>query len=172
MLCHGLWNNTSKVVAFNRELLSLNARLSTGKIQKSCTSMTFVLHNASTGELVLEGRLNKSKRISPRANSALITHMGLKQAWRITRQTWVSMKVVNPVGVLFSQNLTTETLARNDSNVVRFYDPHVDKIIFGDTPYRELGFLPQLFQYMDGIKFVYPNPPLKPDESARGIKTC
>ena len=48
MLCHGLWNNTSKVVAFNRELLSLNARLSTGKIQKSCTSMTFVFHNAST----------------------------------------------------------------------------------------------------------------------------
>jgi hypothetical protein len=160
MLCRGLWNDTPKVVSYNRELLGLDVKLSKGALARHRDRMTFSFRDAESGELILDGSLKKPGRPSTRANVALISKIGLMQLWRINQQPWVTMKVLNPVSELFPQNFVSETLTKNASNVVRFFAPQVDKITLGTALYGGLGFEAQFIQYMDGFKFVYPTPRL------------
>lgn len=76
----------------------------------------------------------------------------------MARQPWVSLKILNPTGVLLARNAVAESFTRNDVNLVRYFDPATDKLEFGDTPYASLGFEPHFVQYMRGFKFVYLEP--------------
>jgi hypothetical protein len=48
MMCHGLWNNTPTVVTYNREVLSLNARLAESAIQRDAQRLTFSIKDRAT----------------------------------------------------------------------------------------------------------------------------
>ena len=55
--------------------------------------------------------------------------------------------------------LTRNAVApKNDVNVVHYFDPSSDALVFGDTWYAPLRFQPQFVQYMRGFKFVYLKP--------------
>ena len=60
MLCHGLWNNTKKVVAYNSELLGLSAQLNQGQIERKHGTKSFTFHNEA-GELILEGQVREAQ---------------------------------------------------------------------------------------------------------------
>jgi hypothetical protein len=158
MLCHGLWNNTPAVVAYNREVLSLNARLTTSTIAKDTRQMTFQFNDAASRSLIAAGRLTRPQQPSWRANLALLAQLGFGETLRTIRQPWVQMAIVNPIGVGLSRNAVAQAMTKNATNNLRYFDSATDSISFGDTPYRALHFEPQVVQHMDGVKFVYANP--------------
>jgi len=160
MLCHGLWNNTPTVVAYNRELLSLNAKLSSSTITRDVQQLRFAVQDASSGQPVLTGALSKPDQPSWRASFGLLGQLGLGQTLRITRQPWVQMAVVNPLGVHLPHNAVAQAMTKNDVNNVRYFDPANDTLTFGATSYRDLGFQPSFAQHMRGFKFVYLEPKL------------
>jgi hypothetical protein len=158
MMCHGLWNNTPTVVAYNRELLSLNAQLSSSVITLDRQQMRFEVRDAISNLPILAGAVSKPDHPAWRASFALLGQLGVGPTFRITRQPWVQMAIVNPVGVRLPHNAVAQAMTKNDTNTVRYFDPAGDTLTFGATPYRDLGFRPQFVQHMRGFKFVYLKP--------------
>lgn len=158
MMCHGLWNNTPTVVAYNRELLSLNARLTNSTITRDPHTMSVQFSDAASGAPLLTGQLGKPQEISWRSSFALLAQLGLRQTLQINRQPWVQMSIVNPLGVGLAHNGVAHAMTKNAINNVRYIEPAHDSISLGDTAYRDLSFKPHFAQYMDGFKFVYLNP--------------
>jgi hypothetical protein len=157
MLCHGLWNNTPTVVAYNRELLSLNARLADSSIVRraDCDCLTFEFKDQVTGQLVLSGEIHHFQRASWCAGLSLMSQVGISRGRALARQPWVGLRILNPLGVVLNHHATAETFTKNDRNVLREFDPRADKLEFGETPYRSLQLVPRFVQYMDGFRFVY-----------------
>jgi len=158
MLCHGLWNSTPHVVAYNRELLSLNARLANSHIRNGAGQLEFTFEDEATRQPLISGTFPNCTRFSMRAAWDATGQIGLRRVWTMARQPWVSLKILNPTGVLLARNAVAESFTRNDVNLVRYFDPATDKLEFGDTPYASLGFEPHFVQYMRGFKFVYLEP--------------
>ncbi len=84
--------------------------------------------------------------------------IGLRATREVTQRPWVSMNVVNPVGVVLERNAIAQAHTKNEVNVIRYFDRGRDNLSFGDTVYRSLHFTPHCVQYMDGFKFVYLDP--------------
>jgi len=158
MLCHGLWNNTSTAVSYNRELLSLNSHLTRSQIESDKKKFSFNFRNAETGHSILTGTFPEAKKVSLRANWDVLTELGFKRAWRIARQPWMNLQILNPVGLWLDRNAVAETFTKNNINLVRYFDELTDHLQFGDTAYGQLGLKPQFVQYMEGFKFVYLHP--------------
>jgi hypothetical protein len=158
MLCHGLWNSTAQVVAYNREVLSLNAGLANSHIHNGAGQLEFTFKDEATRRPLISGRLPKCTRFSMRATWDATTQIGFRRVWAMARQPWVSLRILNPTGVLLDRNAVAQSFTKNDVNLVRYFDPSKDELIFGDTQYASLGFTPQFVQYMRGFKFVYLEP--------------
>ncbi len=158
LLCHGLWNDTPVVVAYNREYLSLNARQTDSRLVRSADALAFNFNVHASGQKILSGAVQQPQRASWRAGWSLAARLGFKSTMALRQQPWISMSVLNPVGVVLDRNGTSRTFTSNATTVLRYFDRRTDRLDFGDTPYRALNFTPQLVQYMDGFKFVYLQP--------------
>jgi hypothetical protein len=158
MLCHGLWNNTPTVVAYNREYLSLNARQTDSRIEREPNALRFAFNDQVTGQAILAGTVQQPQRKSWRANWNFMTTLGFKRSLAVQRQPWINMTVLNPMGVMLDRNAAARTFTSNAVTVLRYFDQRTDRLDFGDTPYRALCFTPQFVQYMAGFKFVYLQP--------------
>lgn len=158
MFCHGLWNNTPAVVAYNRELLSLNARLCTSRIARTDTALTCHFAEAETGAPLLDAALHSPVRPSLRATLGLAGQLGWGRAMRLGRQPWIGVKVVNPRGVVLDTNAAAQTYNHNAANRVRFFNPARDHLHLAAAPYADLDFQPTVVQHMDGFQFVYGEP--------------
>ena len=64
MLCYRLWNNTPTAVAYNRELLGLEAEPATSRIERSPQAIEFSFQEDGTGGLILAGSLNRPRQAS------------------------------------------------------------------------------------------------------------
>jgi hypothetical protein len=155
MLCHGLWNNAPRVVAYNRELLALDARLSDSRIEVDRRAFSFAVHDQATRTTVVEGRLHRPQRPSLAAGLGLLACVGLQPLLALARQPWLRVPVLNPVGAGLARNAAADTFTKAEVNVLRYFDAKRDHLEFTDQRYRSLRFEPAFFQYMDGFKFVY-----------------
>lgn len=158
MLCHGLWNSTPTAVAYNRELLSLDARLAGSRIKYEAGTLAFNIQDESSKRPVLKGTLPHLDRVSWRAHWDVMRQVGFRRVWELARQPWIGLRILNPVGVVLSRNSEAESFTKNDLNLVRYFNASEDTLEFGDSPYRDLSFKPQFVQYMKGFKFVYMHP--------------
>lgn len=161
MLCHGLWNNTAQVVAYNRELLSLNAHLASSHVCNKTGELRFAFSDKVSREPLLSGTLPNVARFSMRATWHAMAQIGFRKVWAMARQPWIGLQILNPTGVSLPQNAVAESFTKNDVSLVRYFDSSTDELTFGDTPYASLGFKPQFVQYMTGFKFVYLEPGLQ-----------
>lgn len=155
MMCHGLWNNTPVVVAYNRELLSLNARLAASTIQRDGTALRFAFDDADTGASILAGAIEIPRRSAWQTGLGLVSRIGFRRMFALGREPWVKMQVVNPVGVKLTANAVAQSFTKNAVDAVQYYDAQRARVVFGNSPYQGLQFMPQFVQYMDGFKFVY-----------------
>jgi hypothetical protein len=153
MMCHGLWNNTEKVVAYNRELLSLNARRCESAIVRAGDALTFNFTDA--GQLVLSGKIDYFTKSALRANFEMGSLAGYSRLMALGRQPWLNMQVVNPHGVVLDQNAIAQTYTKPSTTAIRYFEVGKDSLSFGETLYSRLGFVPQFAQGMTGFKFVY-----------------
>lgn len=158
MLCHGLWNNTPTVVAYNRERLSLNARLAQSQINRNQQRMSVAVRDSAHGNPLLTATLSKPSQGSLRATLALAGQLGWRQTMQVNRRPWVGMKVVNPVGVGLPHNAIAQAMTKNATNTLRYFAPANDRLTIHQSPYSELDFRPQVVQHMSGFKFVYLDP--------------
>jgi hypothetical protein len=163
MLCHGLWNDTAKVVAYNRELLSLNARQAISRIKDSPETFAFQFHDATASEHVLSGKVSNPRKFCPGAGLELIMSLGFRRVWSMARQPWSNLQILNPVGVGLTHNAITETYTKNTRNRLNYFHSSVDTLEFGPTPYARLDFKPQFAHYMSGFNFVYLPPKSVPN---------
>lgn len=158
MLCHGLWNNTPTVVAYNRELLSLNAKLARSQLSRDPQQMGGEVSDAASSAPILTARLGKPGRASLRATLALAGQLGWRKTIQVNQQPWVEMKVVNPVGVSLPRNAVAQAMTKNATNTLRYFEPANDRLTIHQSPYSALDFRPQVVQHMNGFKFVYLHP--------------
>jgi len=158
MLCYGLWNDTSHVVAYNREVLSLNARQTTSRIERTTRQIKFQFKDHATDQLILSGEFYSPQQPSLTAGWALMAQVGFRRGMALAQQPWIGIRILNPLGVGLQRHASAEAFTKNDVNVVRYFDLRRDQLEFGDTRFRALGFTPQCVQYMDGFKFVYLSP--------------
>lgn len=158
MMCHGLWNNSPLVVAYNRELFSLNAHLSRSTFQRSAQALEGVVEDAESNTPLLQCRLTKPNSAALDATFALLGQLGLGRTIQSSRQPWIEMQIVNPLGVKLAHNGTAMAYTSNAANLVRYFDPQHDELRLDAAPYAALDFRPDFVQHMIGFKFVYEEP--------------
>jgi len=155
MICHGLWNNTPNVVAYNREVLSLNALRTDSEIRKTQNKIEFVFNENITQKPIISGSIKNTASFS--AALSLMSRLGIKKTLRTILAPWTSMDIVNTKGVFLNKNKAAKAFAKSDVTVFRFFDS-TDEIKVEHPIYKSLNFTPQVVQYMNGCKFVYLQP--------------
>lgn len=155
MLCHGLWNDTRQVVAYNRELLGLDARLSSSRIGRQGGRLAFSVQDAADGTPLVEGELHRVGRPSLGAGLALVGRLGVHRLATLAREPWIRMPVLSPTAGSLGRNAVAESFTRTDRSVLRRFDGRRDRLEIQAPRYRALRFEPQFFQCMEGFKFVY-----------------
>lgn len=155
MLCHGLWNSTPNVVAYNRELLGLDARLSRSRIDRDSREFSFSVTDAETNAMLLEGSMARPQRPSMHANFALLAKIGFGRLAALAREPWIGTEILNPVGAVVPRNAAAESFTKADHTAIRYFDASESRLVFGESIYRSLGFTPQFSQSMCRFKFVY-----------------
>lgn len=167
MLCHGLWNSTPVAVAYNRELLALDARLSASRIRHDARALSFDVTDEVSATPLLSGRIAAPGRASLRANLALLGRIGMGRLLGLAREPWIRMPVMNPVGPVLARNASADSYTHSRS-ALRYFDPKRDSLKLAAPRYRELGFAPQFVQTMSRFRFVYLFPDAAPQAALRG----
>lgn len=160
MLCHGLWNDRAPVVAYNRELLALDAHLSQSRLTTeadvpSGERWSFQVHDAGTGAPLVEGHVRQPRRPSLQANLALALRLGWRRTMQLARQPWIAMPVLNPVGSVLRRNAAASTFTKAERSTLRPFHPAQDQLTMHEPRYAALGFEPGFWQSLEGFKFVY-----------------
>lgn len=155
MLCYGLWNNTQEVVAYNRELLGLNARLTKSNIQRTGEVIKFDFEDVDTKTSIISGSIRNTPTYS--ALFAFMSKLGFLNSMKLMFEPWTSIEIVNPKGVMLDVNATAKAFAKSDVNVLHAFDSS-DSLHIDHHLYAPLNFTPDMVQYADGCKFVYLHP--------------
>lgn len=157
MLCFGLWNNTAKVVAYNRELLGLDARLNTGTIESKDGYRQFHFLDEDD-QLIFEGRVREQERPSPKVGFALARLLGFRNTMKAFSQPYLGAKVVNPISDAVPYNGDAQSFLASDQPVVKYFYPATDSIAFGETPAAGFDFRPDFVEFFSPFRFVYLEP--------------
>ena len=124
MLCHGLWNNTEKVVAYNSELLGLSARLNQGQIERKHGTKSFTFHNEA-GELIVEGQVREASYTPMGVGWQFSRLLGFRQTIRAFTQPYIGTQVVNRISDVGPHNADAPAYLAADTPVVQFFDPNM-----------------------------------------------
>lgn len=155
MVCHGLWNNTERVVRYNRDHLSLDARLAAGVIDQTKDRCQFSF-TQDDGAKIAEGILD-----TPRQSAA--------EAWTLARQVGfgalikaslapcIEMSVVTTRRPDAPDTRVSHTVARCTGHVTRRFTTS-DRLVLHHERYRDLGFEPRSVQHQQGFELVFPPP--------------
>ena len=161
IFCWRLWNDTETAVAYNRELLGLNAEQTVGAIDR-WQGQTQFRFTDNSGALLFAGQIHKAPRTPPSVGWSLLRLLGLRHTIRASSQPYLAARVVNPISDVIPYNGDGQTYLAADTPVVRFFDAAVDEIVFGQTEARQLDFHPGFVEQFAPFRFVYlaPDPDL------------
>lgn len=155
MVCHGLWNNTERVVRYNRDHLMLDARLARSHFDRTAARWQFRFTDAD--QLLVDGALDLPRRQPPADLWALSAHLGMSALLRSLREPFIHVPVVNTVGAQAAENWVAPTYTRADRQVIRRFTP-ADRLTIHAPRYAALQFQPDFAQYSGGVRFVYLRP--------------
>jgi hypothetical protein len=158
MLCHGLWNDEPRVVAYNRERLALDARRVDSEIVRTRDAVDFEFRCPRTAIAVVDGRIVHPRKSSLRASMGLLAHLGLRRVLALSREPWMRIPVTNPVGNGLARNAIAESFTSAAATSLRYFDPRRDRLELGPARYRRLRFRPRFVQCLEAFKFVYLDP--------------
>ena len=155
MLCHGLWNNEPRVVAYNRELLLLDALCAVSRIERSERALDFEFADQASGTPLLSGSVLEPRRRSLRCDFALLGKLGFSGIRRVAREPTVRLQIVNTAACGLQQNAVADSYTRTAYTALHRFDPARDDLLCSSPRYRSLQFAPSFVQYMEGFRFVY-----------------
>lgn len=156
MVCHGLWNNTERVLRYNAEHLRLAARLCASDMQRAGDRWRFRFADQA-GNTILAGEAPVVGRPSAALSWRLARHVGFIGLIRMLRSPFIHIPVVNTRSERAPENLVADTYSQAARQAIRYAGPE-DHLIFGPSPYAPLGFSPDFVQQNDGLAFVYHRP--------------
>lgn len=157
-LCHGLWNNTPNVVAYNREILGLAPRLARSVFHYATDRLQFEFEDAASGQPLMRGDVRMLARQPMGAAMALIKSFGFVKAMQAAAINTVQTYVTNPIGAVLPHNANALTVSASDTLVAQLFEPTHDKLVLLDGTYSALDFKPEFVEHMRGFKMVYLNP--------------
>jgi hypothetical protein len=157
-MCHGLWNNTPEVVAYNREILGLTAHLNKTEFTRIGGRVKFSFADAEDGSLLARGDVREMARPPMNAMQAMFKSFGLMGTLRAAGAKLVNTRVMNPVNPMLPRNAIAQTFAAYDDAVAQLFDPAHDTLEIAHPLYGELDFHPQFVEHMRGFKMVYLEP--------------
>jgi hypothetical protein len=160
MLAHSIWNDSAESVAYNREVLGLNANPAGGKIIPDPTGQRLDFHfsSADSQAWLLQGRVNTANRTPLSIAWKLMRLFGFSGMRTFTSQPWLNTQVINPKSPAFPHNATAQTYTKNEREILQFWDPETDRLQLHSAQYQVLGFQPAFVEHMLGFKFVYLHP--------------
>ncbi|MDQ7968457.1 MAG: hypothetical protein REI95_02335 [Oxalicibacterium faecigallinarum] len=156
MVCHGLWNNTQRVVQYNSEHLLLNARLAKSEVDFSGDNWIFRFCDADGG-LIADGSVPATRR-QPTADVLKIAlQMGLRSLLDLLRAPCFKLPVVNTrrQGDVCNHVCTTYTAC--DKPLIRSATDS-DLIAVREPTYAELDFRITFVQVLKDIGFIFMRP--------------
>lgn len=157
MFCYGLWNNTARVVAYNRELLGLDAKLSQSRIHTTDNQIAFNIKD-DAGNHLIDGHVQKMTRTPLSVGWSLTRLLGLRQTLRALSQPYLSATVVNPISETVPYNGDAQTYLAADAPAMQLFDPQTDKVHISQETVAALNFKPQFVEHFSPFRFVYLQP--------------
>ncbi len=156
MVCHGLWNNTQRVVRYNSEHLLLNARLTESKVDFSGDNWTFEFRDAGGG-LIAEGSVPATRRQPAGVVWKIAWQMGFRGLLGLLRAPFFKMPVVNTrrQGDVCNHVCTTYTAC--EKPLIRGATGR-DFIAVRESIYSELDFRITFVQVLKDIGFIFMRP--------------
>ncbi|MBP6877236.1 MAG: hypothetical protein KBC34_04380 [Phenylobacterium sp.] len=156
MVCHGLWNNTQRVVDYNVEHLRLDAAMTSSKIDRDGGAWAFGFRD-SKGNLIAEGAVSPPAQLSLAQAWGLTRQMGLLGTLRLARAPAANIPVVNTRGPADSLNLVCQTYTTSERQHIRTAGPH-DRIAIRHPLYERLEFEARFVQQLEGVGFIFLRP--------------
>jgi hypothetical protein len=159
MVCHGLWNNTQRVVRYNQAHLGLDARLSASRIDLDAGAgrLAFQVSDAESGQAVAEGAVAVPARQPPADLWRMARHLGWRGMAQAARTPFIHVPVVNTRSRYAGDNAVAHTYTRSDRQVIRLVGA-ADRVAIHGERYAPLAFRPDFVQHSKGIRFVYLRP--------------
>lgn len=156
MVCHGLWNNTQRVVRYNREHLLLNARLTNSTLDFTGDRWVFQFRDEHGG-LLAEGSVPATRRQSSRATWKIASQMGIFNLINRLRSPIFKMPVVNTRRPGDKCNHVCVTYTACEKPLIRGATDKDRLVIKGDV-HAELDFKITFVQTLKDIGFIFLRP--------------
>lgn len=156
MVCHGLWNNTQRVVRYNSEHLLLNARLTKSQLDFSGQNWTFAFRDAAGG-MIAEGTVPAPRRQSALATWKIALQMGFWALLESARAPFIKVPVVNTRRQSDTFNHVCTTYTACEKPLIRGASNR-DVISITDPAYAELDFRISFVQVLKDIGFIFMRP--------------
>jgi hypothetical protein len=159
MVCHGLWNNTPRVVRYNQVHLGLDARLSASRIDYDAGAgrLAFQVSDAESGQPVAAGVVAAPARQPAGALWQMAQHLGWQGMAQAARAPFTHVPVANTRSRHAGDNAVAHTYTRSDRQVIRLLGA-ADQVVLHCERYAPLAFRPDFVQHNRGIRFVYLRP--------------
>lgn len=156
MVCHGLWNDTQRVVQYNKEHLLLNARLTKSEVDFSHDNWTFRFRDAAGG-LIAEGSAPATRRQPAGTAWKIARQMGFRGLLGLLRAPFFKLPVVNTrrQGDVCNHVCTTYTAC--EKPLIRGVTGR-DIIVIREPGYAKLDFRVTFVQVLRDIGFIFMRP--------------
>jgi hypothetical protein len=161
MICHGLWNNTERVVRYNQEHLSLDARLceSTFEINRSSGHWRFQFDDAEDQHPLITGNITLPPKQPLSMLWQMSRHLGLRGLASTMNQPFIHVPVVNTLSQYATRHRIAHTYTKSDQQAIFPFD-HTSNVTIHTPHYQGIHFQPDFVQYNSGVRFVYLRPEL------------
>lgn len=159
MVCHGLWNNTERVVRYNREHLHLNALLAEDTLQLADQSCTFSFAQTDGGKIA-EGEIGITRQSAAEAWE-IARHLGFKLMMKAGLAPYLEISVANTRRPDAPDAGVSRTASRCSDHVTRRFTSS-DRLVIHHERYKSLGFIPLCVQRQSGFELVFPPPDKRP----------
>jgi hypothetical protein len=158
MVCHGLWNNTQRVVQYNCEHLRLNAKLTRSRMDFSSEYWNFQFCDASDN-IIAEGAIASFHQQSAKDSWQIAGQVGVRGMLDFLRSPYVEIPVVNTRQENCTCNYVCTTYTTCHKPLTR-KATHEDEIIIREPIYQDLDFKMSFVQLLKNIGFIFlrPNP--------------
>lgn len=156
MVCHGLWNDTQRVVHYNAEHLCLDAKLTRSAVKLVGNQWEFQFLDTE-GDMIAKGSVSAMHRQPARPAWQIAHQMGLRGFLRFIRNPIVNIPVVNTRrrGEEFNHSCQTYTACQR---------PFIRKAGAEDTisiehpVYSRLAFKADFVQQLNEVGFIFLRP--------------
>lgn len=155
MVCHGLWNTTNRVVAYNRDILALDAQWSAGTLNQSGDAYDFSFTKAD-GAIIAEGNLGIQRQKAADSRE-MMRHVGFTRLLRAAFAPAATIPVASTCSEASPGHTVSRTYSRFRSQVTRLFDAR-DHLTIQHERYRDIGFKPTLVQQLKGYELVFMRP--------------